>query len=81
MPSGLVYGAELDERVANWTQPDTAFVHAFHGGYWGGWVFSVQSVDAANRNILFDKGGFQEARGSRTIKEWSAFSTSQPAHP
>ena len=71
VPSGLHYAADMDERVASWTRPDTGFVHAFHGGYWGSWVFAVQGVDLANRSILFGSGGFQEARGSRGIREWS----------
>ena len=55
VPSGLHYAADMDERVASWTRPDTGFVHAFHGGYWGSWVFAVQGVDLANRSILFGR--------------------------
>lgn len=49
---------------SEWTAPDSAIVHAFHRAHWGDWAFAVDAVDATNQKITWDRGGFQEARGS-----------------
>jgi hypothetical protein len=52
-------------RIGNWSKPTTGLVHAFHGEYWGYWVFKVASVNATENKIMFGRGGFQEARDDR----------------
>jgi hypothetical protein len=64
VPSGVVYGAELSARVANWSNPSTGQVFAFHDGHWGSWAFDIRGVNTSAQAILFGKGGHQEARGS-----------------
>ncbi len=49
--------------LSNWTNPETGFVHTFHGAYWGGWIFEIESVNSTENRIIFRRGGFQEARG------------------
>ena len=39
-------------------------MNAFHRAYWGDWKFSVGAHDKENMSFSFDRGGFQEARGS-----------------
>ena len=65
VPGGLVGGMELEGRLGNWTNVDRGLVHAFHGGYWGSWVFQMAAVNSTTNNtITFERGGFQEARGN-----------------
>ena len=64
VPHGLVLTTSCQSHLQNWTKPQTGFVHAFHAGYWGSWVFEIDSIDKANNRIMFGRGGFQEARGS-----------------
>ena len=62
VPAGVVYGAEaaaFSERASSWGNASTGHVHAFHGGYWGNWVFEIKSHDAANRTLHFGVGGSQ----------------------
>ena len=69
VPSGVSYSAEpggFSERAAEWREPTTGHVHAFHGGYWGNWIFEIAAHDWRNRTIYFGAGGSQEARGSTT---------------
>jgi hypothetical protein len=66
VPSGLRFSRDdFSPRVANWSAPATANVHVFHGEYWGSWVFTVGGVSlgAADGNVSFAAGGWQEARG------------------
>lgn len=63
VPSGLVWGKGFSPRAANWSNPSTGIVHAFHGGRWGDWAFSVAAVDGPSSTIHFGTGGWQEARG------------------
>ena len=51
-------------HLSNWSNPSTGFVHTFHGGYWGGWIFEIASSNSTDNTIMFSRGGFQEARGS-----------------
>jgi hypothetical protein len=53
-------------HIGNWSKPTTGIVHAFHGGYWGYWVFEIASINATENTIMFGRGGFQEARGWQT---------------
>jgi hypothetical protein len=50
-------------HLSNWSNPTTGYVHAFHGGFWGSWVFEIASSNSTNNTIMFSRGGFQEARG------------------
>ncbi len=44
------------------SHPEDAYVHAYHPYKWGNWIFKVGSQDGSWLN--FERGGFQEARGS-----------------
>ncbi|CAF1092306.1 unnamed protein product, partial [Adineta ricciae] len=62
-PRGFTLSNGTLPRLANWSNPTTGFVHAFHGGYWGSWVFEIESINRTENTIMFGRGGFQEARG------------------
>lgn len=49
-----------------WKHPNGAIFHAFQGGYWGFWMFEVDSYERKDGKISlgWTKGGFQECRGS-----------------
>jgi hypothetical protein len=64
VPNGLVVKNGALPHISNWSKPLTGFVHAFHSGYWGSWVFEIASASSAQNSIMFGRGGFQEARGS-----------------
>ena len=45
---------------------------AFHGGHWGGWTFAVNASGTSADGGLtlgFERGGYQEARGSASGAE------------
>ena len=49
-----------------WAEPESTTVHTYQSEYWGSWIFDVASVTtaaAAETEIHFSRGGFQEARG------------------
>ena len=64
VPHGLIVNNGALPHLSNWSKPITGFVHAFHGDYWGSWVFEISSIDSSQNTIMFGRGGFQEARGS-----------------
>jgi hypothetical protein len=64
VPRGLVVKNGALPHISNWSKPTTGFVHAFHSGYWGSWVFEIVSINSTQNTIMFGRGGFQEARGS-----------------
>jgi hypothetical protein len=64
VPRGLIVNNGALPHVSDWSKPTTGFVHAFHDGYWGSWVFEIASIDSIQNTIMFGRGGFQEARGS-----------------
>ena len=64
VPSGLTVKNGALPNIGKWSNPKTGFVHAFHSGYWGSWVFEIASVNSSQNTIMFGRGGFQEARGS-----------------
>jgi hypothetical protein len=66
VPRGFTVKKGALPHIANWSKPTTGFVHAFHSGYWGSWVFQIASVNSTQNRIMFGRGGFQEARGSRS---------------
>lgn len=70
IPSGLQYKESDNFSNRTWKRPETGVVHAFHGGHWGNWIFAIKSRDDHNKQILFDYGGYQEARGSSNGAEW-----------
>lgn len=47
----------------NWTNPTNWNLHCYHPSLWGNWGFSIKDYVESNTTILFNKGGFQEARG------------------
>ncbi|CAF4040917.1 unnamed protein product [Rotaria sp. Silwood1] len=64
VPRGLTVKNGAMPHIGNWSKPTTGFVHAFHAGYWGSWVFEIASINSTENTIMFARGGFQEARGS-----------------
>jgi hypothetical protein len=65
VPSGVVYSAgAFSERAGSWFNASTGHVHAFHGEYWGNWIFEIAAHNRANHTLHFGAGGSQEARGS-----------------
>ncbi len=68
--TGLVYSVKEGFINRTWTHPETGVVHAFHCGHWGNWQFAVKGRDNTKREIKFDYGGYQEARGCKTGAEW-----------
>ena len=64
VPRGLTVKNGTLPHIGNWTKPNTGYVHAFHDGYWGSWVFEIASANSSENTIMFGRGGFQEARGS-----------------
>jgi hypothetical protein len=64
VPRGVTVKNGALPHLANWSKPATGFVHAFHYGYWGSWIFEIASSNSSENSILFGRGGFQEARGS-----------------
>jgi hypothetical protein len=66
VPRGFTVKTGALPHLSNWSKPSTGFVHTFHGGFWGGWIFEIASSDSANNTIMFGRGGFQEARGSKS---------------
>ncbi|CAF4888323.1 unnamed protein product [Rotaria sp. Silwood1] len=63
VPRGLTVKNVQLPHLSNWSKPSTGFVHTFHGGYWGSWVFEIASRNSTDNTILFGRGGFQEAHG------------------
>jgi hypothetical protein len=66
VPGGFTVKNGALPHLSNWTNPSTGFVHTFHGGFWGGWIFEIASSSSADNSIKFTRGGFQEARGWST---------------
>ncbi|CAF1461879.1 unnamed protein product [Adineta ricciae] len=64
VPRGLVVKANALPHLPQWSNASTGFVHAFHSGYWGSWIFQIASANSSQNTIMFGRGGFQEARGS-----------------
>ena len=62
-PSGFTVKNGALPHSSNWSNPATGYVHAFHGEFWGSWVFKIASSNSTNDTIMFSRGGFQEARG------------------
>ena len=64
VPRGLTVKNGSLPHIGNWSKPKSGFVYALHSGYWGSWVFEIESINSAENTIMFGRGGFQEARGS-----------------
>ena len=65
VPRGFTVKHGALPHSSNWSNPTTGFVHTFHGGFWGGWIFEIASSNSHREHkIMFSRGGFQEARGS-----------------
>jgi len=60
----MIAGDDLAPRLYNWSDPTQAIIHAFHESYWGDWAWTTRSVNVSSGEFLFEKGGWQEARGS-----------------
>ena len=62
LPSSVTFPRNPFGTTAKpWTKPHTAYFHSLHWYGWGLWTFQVRSQTATQ--IIFDKGGWQEARG------------------
>ena len=46
-------------------RPEEAVVHMMHNG-WGNVQYTVQSFEPSQREIIFERGGFQHGRGGRS---------------
>ena len=66
VPRGLTAQNGALPHLTNWTNPSTGFVHVFHGGQWGSWVFEIASANTTENTVMFGRGGFQEAHGWHT---------------
>jgi hypothetical protein len=66
VPRGVTVKNGALPHIGNWSNPGTGFLHTFHGGYWGGWIFEIESSNSTENTIMFRRGGFQEARGWRS---------------
>jgi hypothetical protein len=64
VPRGLIVKDGALPHIGSWSKPSTGYVHVFHADYWGSWVFEIASSNSTENTIVFDRGGFQEARGS-----------------
>ena len=64
VPRGVTVKDGALPNLSKWSKPTTGFVHAFHSGYWGSWVFEIASSNGSQNTVMFGRGGFQEARGS-----------------
>jgi len=49
--------------TANWSNPSSWRVHAYHPESWGNWGFEVGAFEAGTKTMTFARGGNQEARG------------------
>jgi hypothetical protein len=63
IPRGFTVKNGALPHLSNWSNPTTGYVHAFHGGFWGSWMFEIASSNSTDNTIMFSRGGFQEARG------------------
>jgi hypothetical protein len=63
VPRGVILKNGALPHLSNWSKPSTGFVHAFHGDYWGSWVFEIASSNITQNTIMVGRGGFQEAHG------------------
>ncbi len=70
IPSGLQYSSREAFANRTWKRPETGVVHAFQCSYWGNWMFALDGRDYEKRYLSWSHGGFQEARGCKTGKEW-----------
>ena len=68
--TGLVYSEQEGFANRSWSHPEIGVVHAFHCGHWGNWQFALKGRDNTKRELQFDYGGFQEARGCSRGAEW-----------
>jgi len=64
VPRGVTVKNGALPNLSKWSRPSTGFVHAFHSGYWGSYVFEIASINSGENTVMFGRGGFQEARGS-----------------
>lgn len=69
VPSGFNFStSHFSPRASSWniSAGDGGIVKVFHGEYWGSWAFEMAAFDASLGTVEFGKGGWQEARGSKT---------------
>ena len=70
VPQGLQYSENEGFANRTWKRPQTGVIHTFQCGYWGNWQFSIKDRDMTSRQITFEYGGFQEARGCAQGANW-----------
>ena len=71
IPTGMVWDpVTWTDKQWSASDGDNSWVHTYHCGHWGGWVFDVDRVDASKSTLSFSRGGFQEARGCSHGAEW-----------
>mgnify|MGYP001330823822 CR=1 FL=1 len=68
-PSGLTFNAtQLPHAPYAANISGRAIVHTFHPAHWASWAFLVDAAD--DQSLNWTLGGFQDARGGNTGKEW-----------
>lgn len=70
LPTGLQYWSDEEIAEREWAHPETGVLHTFMCQYWGNWIFAIESRNSSTREITFSRGGFQEARGCASGREW-----------
>ena len=68
--TGLVYSSKEEFATRSWKNPKTGVVHVFHCQYWGNWQFAIDDRNEESNTIKWSYGGFQEARGCDSGREW-----------
>ena len=63
-PQGFVWNDQFSPRAANWSNPTSGRIFAFHGSGWGSWQYEIAGVDPISKTVMFGRGGWQEARGN-----------------
>ena len=58
-------GDKYLSKAGTWAHPEEAVVHMMHNG-WGNVQYSVASIDAEERTLHFERGGYQHGRGGST---------------
>ena len=70
VPSGMQYDSRVEFVGRTWKNPANGFLHTFPSTHWGNWVFKIDQRLDDKRQLIFSRGGFQEARGQKSGTEW-----------
>ena len=70
VPSGMQYDSMVEFVNRTWKNPTKGLLHTFPSTHWGNWIFQIDERLDEKRQLLFSRGGFQEARGQTSGAEW-----------